>query len=932
MKNESLLDPKYMGGLDGAKGYNFENSYILSQLPSWLWLPTLEAFQQEGWSDVELFFDSGRRWLIQIKDHLLTLNEFREITRDFNVRESNNSGEYERYIIASAGLPQTLEQIHRRLNRFRDIHQYTDKERSDVKVEVIKTLTKLGLSHLSDLILEKMYFDSDIASIKNEEISRNAFIGFLVLNHKIKPEAAEDIFLRTSRLLMIERGKPIKLSLFHDAIKGEQLESLGDSLSDFSLITHAFLKRYEGDQPTSFFYTGAAPTWSDILHQRDITRDIMEEVLPLVSQWEKGKLFVPFTAEAGEGKSTFLRRLAVRLAADNKPVLFHRRNVGSVNIKEVQRVAEMSRGCIYIFFDDAPQVENFKGFIASISELTSPVVVIAAARPYEMTPVRAAYSANIELGLSNNGREYSLEGLSDKEIELLLCQLRDSGLIRLPPDEDIPVLIETIGKRTNRKFLALVLELTQGKRTTEIIRDEIERVRGKGESVLSAYRYICLMSSIRSYLTVPMLEHLLDIKDVRLDVIGQLHGLIRTDGERLHPRHDRIGEIATDMFFGGEDEQRGELLCQLISLAFEIGQPDVVRAMKGGVVRRVPHSQLLKVTNHIIDEAFCFGELDLIQNVLEDFQGEHKSHDIYMNLLAAKTPLIWEFLIFPSSYHLDWHKIEEHFDLSFLWPECHRVIKSQIPTNTTLENGIGWAQIFGFASWSVEENTQFLVAITRKIYEVLAILFPDSMTEICFRHAEFLREIWNEKEAIELYEQAIERNPEYADAHAGLSQSFYLIEDYNRAFHHYKIAQELDADSIFRVVHEDLFEEMLARLGELEELIEYRKGAVKQQFKIGRGFQKIFTADPSLLLEISIPGTAEESAGGISTIRKGDYSEEAERYAISGLDSVLKHVRNASEERREEIGKLMSHFFGELRGVLSSNKDSYTNNTDKINP
>jgi hypothetical protein len=74
MKSTSLFDPKYIGGLDGASGYRFEDAYILGQLPSWLSLPNLEAFQQEGWSDVELFFESGHRWLIQIKNHRIKLD------------------------------------------------------------------------------------------------------------------------------------------------------------------------------------------------------------------------------------------------------------------------------------------------------------------------------------------------------------------------------------------------------------------------------------------------------------------------------------------------------------------------------------------------------------------------------------------------------------------------------------------------------------------------------------------------------------------------------------------------------------------------------------------------------------------------------------------------------------------------------------------
>ena len=80
MESMSLFDRKYTGGLHGHRGYDFEDSYVLSQLPNWLTLADLVSFQQELLTDLELFFGSGRRWFIQIKKHSLETKEFRKIT------------------------------------------------------------------------------------------------------------------------------------------------------------------------------------------------------------------------------------------------------------------------------------------------------------------------------------------------------------------------------------------------------------------------------------------------------------------------------------------------------------------------------------------------------------------------------------------------------------------------------------------------------------------------------------------------------------------------------------------------------------------------------------------------------------------------------------------------------------------------------------
>jgi hypothetical protein len=96
---DSLQDKKYVGGLHGAQGYEFEKSYILSQLPDWLASDDFQSFQQELWSDLELFFTSGKRWLIQIKSHTLELGELRGVLLDFQKRHAVSQGRYERYVL-----------------------------------------------------------------------------------------------------------------------------------------------------------------------------------------------------------------------------------------------------------------------------------------------------------------------------------------------------------------------------------------------------------------------------------------------------------------------------------------------------------------------------------------------------------------------------------------------------------------------------------------------------------------------------------------------------------------------------------------------------------------------------------------------------------------------------------------------------------------
>jgi tetratricopeptide (TPR) repeat protein len=914
MPSETLLDSKFMGGLDGAKGYRFEDAYVLSQLPFWLSLPDISSFQQEGWSDVELFFKSGLRWLIQIKNHPLTPQEFREIVRDFSARENANPSLYEKYVIASTGLAPSVEQLSRQLNRFRELTHHTEGERADAKRIVLRTVDRLKVAEFSDLIVGKLHFDADAASVRSEPFCRNAFIGSIVSTYRVSADTAKDIFERSARLIAAARGKPVELSLLHNALRQKQLEDQAGSLSNFTLVTKELLRRCEGDDSASYFYTGATPSWADVAHGRDVPRDMIEVVFSQIEGWNQGKLLVPIFAEAGEGKSTFLRRLAVELAADNKAVLYHNRGAVTADAKEIQWAAEQAGRCVYVLLDDASRISNFNGFVNAVSEIPFPVVMVAAARPYEAAPIKAAYSANVEVGLGADGYEHSLAGLSERELKLLIRQLYDGGLIHLPREEDIPLVVAAIGKKTKGKFLVLVLELTQGRKVREVIRDEIERVRQKGECCLAAYRDICLMASVHSFVTLPMLERLHG-ENVGSDV-RRLPGLVEMDGQTLRPRHDRIGEMVADIMFEGDDERRGDLLYRLITVAMEEGELDVIRAMRGGASREVPSSQIVKVIGHAIDEAFCSGEWGLIKDFLEDLHGDRGRTEAHLELLASKTPLIWERLIFPDSHRIDWKKVAETFNVSFSWPPCVNRRRVHSNEGRSLESDLRWAQVFSFAAWSYSEYRHFFIAVANRLYQILANHYPDSLTTICFQHAEFLRDSGDGKRAIEVYERIVREDPTFADAHAGLALALYMTEDYRKAFRHYKTATKLDRDSIFRVNQESIFEEMLARFGDLEEYIEYKKGIVRGNFQTGRGFQKIISMDPTLLINLKASNPPEGTVG-LNNIHRGDYSEEAELRSLHELDDLLAYVKTIDEESRFRIGKKMSGWFGELRETLS---------------
>lgn len=857
--------------MNASKGFRFEISYILSRLRTWLTLG-VESVQQEGWSDVELFFASGSRRLIQIKDHALTRSELAETLNEFGIRE--HSFKYEEYVIATAGLTPTIERLARQIERYRDLERHTDAERARVVQAIETTLQKLKLANHRELILQKLIFDNNLSSLRDPEFCREVFLGGLLSSYRITVGSAENILLRMADLLSKRHGKVIRLSVLKDALRQAELENEESSLANFRLIRKEFLDSVKQNSSNTFFYLGAAPTWSDILNGRDIPREVAGLIKPVLDQTANDKIFLPLVAEAGEGKSTVLRRLAVGLVNDNKPVLFLDASATTADPKEVQRIARIVRERVYVFIDEAAKIHNLNGFLQSISELPILITIIAAARPYEMSSVRSAYVANMTIASSDNDREYTLEGLSDGEIDLLVEHLLRAKLLCLPRGVQPAVASEAIKQQTDRKFLVLAIELTQGAKVIDIVRDEIERVRKKGEKLLAIYRYICLMASVDSFITVSMIKDIVRTNSVKLDVASELIGLVTIEGEKLYPRHNRIGEIATEIFFKDQDDERADNLCTAISTAIKHEQYDVIESAVR-ISHSVPSSQVLRVVNHVVDEAYRIGQTKLIEDVVEEFEWHHESTELFLQFLTSKTPFFWRELIFPNGPDLDWGRIEEVFEVSFKTsPEDHRGAIHQ-HSKESFRQIMKWAQIYSLAAWHVREQTPLFVALTRKIYEILQQRYPDQEFEICLAHGEFLSDQWRQEEtAISFYQRALALRPESAEAHAGIALAFYMTENYYPALIHYKAAMRIDSQSIFRVVNGSLFDdEFTKRLLELEDYVEFKKALIKHDFGVGRGFQNMISRNPAIMVNLK-KQTPEAADTGFAFYNRMDYRDE----------------------------------------------------------
>jgi len=223
MEPGSLFDKKRMGGLIGAGGYDFETSYILSQLPTWITNDQIKSFQRELWSDVEIFLGDGQRWLFQIKDHKLELGEFKTIIRDFSSREVEKPGLYKLFCIICQDTSSTLKKVENLLARYRDIKHLPLEELASSKKDLEQRLINYGLdSEQINFLIEygeKLVLDSKTNWVADEPRLRKVFTGSLKSEFNITDELASLLFLEWARLLNSRRGRLIVLKKLREHLK-----------------------------------------------------------------------------------------------------------------------------------------------------------------------------------------------------------------------------------------------------------------------------------------------------------------------------------------------------------------------------------------------------------------------------------------------------------------------------------------------------------------------------------------------------------------------------------------------------------------------------------------------------------------------------------------------------------------------------------------
>ena len=182
-KDYSLVGASGMGGIVAGGAFDFQLRYILCRFVTWISDPDFYQLLHEGTGDVDVRFrkeNGERREHIQVKDHIVTPTEFREVIETFLGFDRAAPGVYQRFVLAAPDLSPNVKPLKNYLKRLRaaaDFYDTAPKVLDDVRDKIRKKLQSLGLDAHFDFILEKLDFDIELHNCHDDDRTRQVFWG-----------------------------------------------------------------------------------------------------------------------------------------------------------------------------------------------------------------------------------------------------------------------------------------------------------------------------------------------------------------------------------------------------------------------------------------------------------------------------------------------------------------------------------------------------------------------------------------------------------------------------------------------------------------------------------------------------------------------------------------------------------------------------------
>jgi cold shock CspA family protein len=276
------------------------------------------------------------------------------------------------------------------------------------------------------------------------------------------------------------------------------------------------------------FYKGFDLGWYPIIKDLDVRRRLTDTVLcdvilrPDSDRPTLSELYI-IKAEAGAGKTIFLRRVAWEAATQADVICLFLRSLGTISFEAIRELYRLVNERIFIFIDAA--ADNVSLILKLLEEARNfevPITIITAERLNE-------WNMSCDSLADYVNTAYQLQYLSETEILALVKLLhKHDALGPNLKEKTVEERAKEFAEKAGRQLLVALHEATMGRPFEEIIVDEYKNIYPKQAQNL--------------YLTVCLLNRLGTL--VRAGLIARVHGVVFNDfKEKLFAPLEHIVQV-----------------------------------------------------------------------------------------------------------------------------------------------------------------------------------------------------------------------------------------------------------------------------------------------------------------------------------------------------------------------------------------------------
>ena len=256
------------------------------------------------------------------------------------------------------------------------------------------------------------------------------------------------------------------------------------------------------------FYKGFNLGWYPVQQNLDVRRDLTdvllnEVVLRKSVDRETATDFYLIKAEAGAGKSVFLRRLAWEAAVEADVLALVLRDAGQLEYDSLREIHRLVQQRIFLFVDNAADhVALLERVLTKARAAGLPLTVVTAERinEWNMGADRVAPFVTAP---------YRLPYLSRTESERLIALLEANDSLGRLKDKTPEQRLHAVEEHAGRQLLVALHEATAGKPFEEIIVDEFNEIRPK--LAQDIYLSVCVLNRLNIPVRAGVISRVYDV-------------------------------------------------------------------------------------------------------------------------------------------------------------------------------------------------------------------------------------------------------------------------------------------------------------------------------------------------------------------------------------------------------------------------------------